>query len=1587
MYTFPFLMERNGSMASKNKYIASIVLDGEKQFKSAVAECNRKLTMMRSEMNLTKETFAGSANTLNALNAKYSILEKTMQAQNQKIKAIRDGMNHANQEYMRVGTNLDKLRKEHEQASKALDEMRKSSDATEEQLKQQETEVDKLSRAITLGEESYKKAGRNVEDWNKKLYTAQAQEKKNARELANYKKYIDEAKKSVDGCAVSIDRYGKKSKETETAVKEGVNALAGAMAAQGIGGKVEELAEQLYDYTKAADEFSVASAKLSTIADTEKVSMDKLNEQLMSISGETGEAVSGLSESAYQAISAGTDTSRAAEVVSTATKSSIAGFTDTATAIDGLTTIVNSYGDKVKDATEVSDIFLTVQNLGKTSFGELSASIGKVATNASNYNVSVQDLGTAYIQLTKRGIQTSEATTYTNSMLKELGKSSSNLSQILKKKTGKSFAELMESGKSLGDVLGIIYDSVGQDNTAFINLFSSQEAATGAVTMLKGGTEEYNNTLAQVRKSAGATETAYQKMTNTSEFAKKKIANSAQNIKIAIGTQLNEALEGVIGKFSNMSEWASEYVKENPKVVSAIAAFTASLVALTGIISGYTIATRVIIPLIRDFNAALAGNPAGLAAVAISTLVAGLMTFVAMQKSANKETDKEILKMEESRKALKEKDKTIRESIQAADEQIQNTKEEIAGTESLVSRLINLNSVEKKSAGQKAEIKAIVDKLKNSIPEIAKAYDKESGSVDLTTKEIKKLTEAYKEQAIVEGMQKQIQQKADAAAEAELNYAAAQEAAAESINKKKEAEKTYNAAKNKWDAAQKEQQKTGYNDTEKMSKLADAYYQAERKLDKLKKQESLDKETAEKLKKTRDSSKKSLQDVTNYTTNYRKELSKEEKSEKKAASGTKKVADQYDKVSSAFSHAQKSIVSSGYKMTAGTKKNFEAMVKLAKKTGTDIPKGLAQKLKNGAKDPQKATKDIEKAVEDNLLKMAENARKAGVYVPQSLTDGIKNGSISASDAYGEIDRLLKKQGNKQQKTAKKLGLNISTSTAKAIEKGGPQCLSAIKTLDKSMKELMEACGVHSADGILKGLQERTPQVLDGYSKLGSKIDKEFRNSLKIQSPSRVFAESGRYTVMGVISGVDALSGQLQKKYKELGGITDSAYREALEIHSPSKKMKKNGEYSIKGVAEGIKSGTKDAEEATKKAAEKVRKKAEEERRKATKRQNQIVKKAENKVSTKNLKEKEIVDTWKKVVNATKKGTDAHVKALKKYKSAKEKLQKEEKNYQKDFKKNYQDLMKDLKSAISDYKSQIQDLQNTYKEAVSNTQESIGGSWGMFSKAETSKTNNAAGLIRNMKSQADTVIAYQKNMDKLRKSGLSSAIIKELESAGISSAGDVETLASMNKAQLAEYQKYYNQREAYAKKESLAVNKQLQSSTNTQVANLKKKMVNLEKTYSKKITKLEKKYKKQMKSLGVNVSNGFAKGIEKGSNNVYKAIAKMTGQTVKQVKKNLGIHSPSRVFAEMGGYTGLGFAQGLDRETKDLSKIILGNLPDSVKVPTATKTDTAIVSSASKNDLVQLNLYMNSDVVAAATFKKIDMMQGADIRLKKRGLVV
>ena len=315
---------------------------------------------------------------------------------------------------------------------------------------------------------------------------------------------------------------------------------------------VKSAGSQLAGIAKSAvsigSAFETSLAKVTTIADTSKLSTQQLSDQITAMSSKMGVAASDIAEATYQAISAGQDTSNAVAFAGRASKLAAAGFTSSSSAVDILTTALNAYGMSADQATHVSDVLLTTQNLGKTSVDELSASMGKVIPLAAAYGVSVENLSSGLAVMTANGIATAEATTYTKSMLNELGDSGSTVGKILQKQTGKSFAQLNAEGKSLGDVLQILYNSVGGNSTAFAGLWSSVEAGTGALSLASGGADKFNSVLAQMQDSAGATEAAYETMTDTFQHKVESLQTLAENL----GISLYNSMEGSL---SDVAQW------------------------------------------------------------------------------------------------------------------------------------------------------------------------------------------------------------------------------------------------------------------------------------------------------------------------------------------------------------------------------------------------------------------------------------------------------------------------------------------------------------------------------------------------------------------------------------------------------------------------------------------------------------------------------------------------------------------------------------------------------------------------------------------------------------------------------------------------------------------------------------------------------------------------------------------------------------------------------------------------------------------------------------------------------------------------
>lgn len=351
--------------------------------------------------------------------------------------------------------------------------------------------------------------------------------------------------------------------------KQGFSAMGNAAATMAktataaIGGMVTAVSGAGAAAYKFGTEYETSAAKVSTIADTSKVSLEELGSAVLNLSNETGTAATELNESLYSAISAGADTAHAVDLVEVAVKAARGGFTDTETAVDGLTSALNAYGMETSDAEGLANKFLVTQNLGKTTFGELASSIGGVAPTANAAGVSIDELLSGVASLTANGIGTSEAMTGIKAALSNVIKPSSEAAKMAEE-LGLDFSTAALQSKGLAGFLDDVSTATGGNMDQMAKLFGSVEALNTVLTLTsEQGSALMNETMQEMATNSTALDDAYEKMSNTAEVHVQKIGNSFKNLGISIYQDTKGPIADFTGLLADAAEDISTAYAEN----------------------------------------------------------------------------------------------------------------------------------------------------------------------------------------------------------------------------------------------------------------------------------------------------------------------------------------------------------------------------------------------------------------------------------------------------------------------------------------------------------------------------------------------------------------------------------------------------------------------------------------------------------------------------------------------------------------------------------------------------------------------------------------------------------------------------------------------------------------------------------------------------------------------------------------------------------------------------------------------------------------------------------------------------------------
>lgn len=533
-----------------------------------------------------------------SFNSKISDMKKNLQT-------LQTACKNSAREVDLYGTNLETLGKRQasindsiKQAEKIMRTYRDGLTKNKSALSSNQTELTKLAAKKKELTTEYKNAVKvygaestqakalktSLEQVTNEYNTMSGKVKTNENNIKNYTSQIERTKGTILDLQNQLKTVNSEMEKQANGFLDASQKFATAgTALEEAGGKISDLGEKVRNagimmVTSAAGMATLSAGfesglhKVNTLVMDNEEGLASYGDEVLQLSRDTGKSTTDLTDSLYDAISAGVEYTDSIEYMNKINKLAVGGFTDIGSASNLMTQIMNIYHKSVGDVTDVSDKLFLVQKNGVTTIAQLATSMGDALTIGANYNVSLEQILAAYASLTKQGRTADVAQTQLKSTIQELGDTGSAAGKLLQEKTGKSFTQLMEEGKTLYDVIKILQDACGGAGDEFNNLFGNVRSGLGAMALVSNEGEYFNETLSDMANASGMTEEAFGQMADTSEGRMKKALN---NLKVSF-TELGQSLLPMMDQVSSgISDIAKFLSKLNPNIVTGIAKFGA----------------------------------------------------------------------------------------------------------------------------------------------------------------------------------------------------------------------------------------------------------------------------------------------------------------------------------------------------------------------------------------------------------------------------------------------------------------------------------------------------------------------------------------------------------------------------------------------------------------------------------------------------------------------------------------------------------------------------------------------------------------------------------------------------------------------------------------------------------------------------------------------------------------------------------------------------------------------------------------------------------------------------------------------------
>lgn len=742
-------------MAGERKISTRLVLEGEREYRAAISSVNQEYKLLQSRLGLVDSQFAGQKNTLAALEAKNKALNDVIANQVAKLKAENDAM-QANK------TLQDAFAKKAEEAKAKLDALNATTDDATKQTQEYKDKVAELEKEYAKNVSATEKAASSADRHATNANKVQTSINQLNGELAKNDKYLDEAKASADGCAKSIDEMGKEVKQTADETKElgdkgkqGINAIAAALAAAGVARTFEEIAKALESCIAASTKFESAMAGVAKTTNLSGPQLDAMGESIKAMSLTIPQTADGLANIAATGAQLGISTDKLlsfSEVMANLGVATNLTSEDAATMLAQFANVTRMSPDEFSNlgsavvalgnnfATNESNIVMMSQRLAAagTLAGLTEPEILALATAMSSVGIEAEAGGTAMTQtLTAIEQAVAKGGGALDSFAEIAGMSASEFAtswQTAPMEAIQSFIGGLRTLDEQGGSATLVLEDMGlsgvRQSGMLKGLALASDQVTKATTIANKAWKD-NNALTKEAETRYATTDSKIKLFN----------NSVTALQIAIGDQLTPTLGTLADAGKDVVTWAAEFVEQNEWLAPAIAGVVAAL----GTLAAGVIAVTVVIPALKAAWVALQGamGPIGWISIAVGA-IAGLAVGIASATSKSKE----------SIDALNESAKTTTESVGTAQEEHQKRLDAIEAdrqkAEALTTTLEGLEDKAtsgKLDASEWQEWNDTLSMLVETVPELSQYINLQTGEIEGGTKALKEHVAAWDKMA------------------------------------------------------------------------------------------------------------------------------------------------------------------------------------------------------------------------------------------------------------------------------------------------------------------------------------------------------------------------------------------------------------------------------------------------------------------------------------------------------------------------------------------------------------------------------------------------------------------------------------------------------------------------------------------------------------------------------------------------------------------------------------------------------------------------------------------------------------------------